>query len=137
MIRHGRASAVVSVLLALILGVAGTSNADAPGEPIGSEIGSTRIADVLGASSSPGSLEVVSRSVAGGLDGIAHPGPAGGLEPEPISECELDDDPSSAAVPAWIDVSGREGSQRVWSREESGAHPIQPGANRSRAPPHA
>jgi hypothetical protein len=116
---HGRGGAVVSLLLALILGIAGTSN----GEVEGDLIGSANVAEVFGAGS--------------GLEGVAHPGPAGGLEPEPTSERELDDDPSSAAMPSWTDASRLGASQRIWSREESGANPIHSGANRSRAPPHA
>jgi len=138
MTRHGRASAVVSLLLTLILGVAGTSDAEAAGDPVGSR----DVADILGAGvgagGAPDSLEILSRSAAAsGLEGVAHPGPAGGLEPEPPSERELDDDPSSAAMLSWTDASRLVASQRIWSGEQSGADPIHPGANRSRAPPHA
>lgn len=139
MARHGRGSAFVSLLLALFLGVAGTSDAGADGDPAGS----TNVPIVLGAGGAPVllvSLEIFSRSVAGsGLDEVAHPGPAGGLEPEPTSEREreLDEDPSSAVMLPRADASRREASQRVWSGEQSGADPIHPGADRSRAPPHA
>jgi len=124
----------VALLLALILGVAGTSAEDGARH----SDGHGSVVNGFRDGGSAGPFESLSRSAAGsGHAGVAHPGSAGGLEPEPSSELELDDDPSSDATLPRVDSAGSRSSRLVWSREDSRAHPIHPGANRSRAPPHA